>query len=300
MHRSDQSTLSLRSLLQDLLQRLSGLLPGQATIDWADSAAAVWYHLPFGGELRPHTDVDPISLDDLLAVDRQKAALELNTRQFLAGLPANNVLLWGARGSGKSSLIHGLLNRYRDQGLRLIEVDKQGLSALPEIAAQIREAPYRFILFCDDLSFEADDPSYKALKSLLEGTILRAADNLLVYATSNRRHLLPEYMRDNLAVQRDADGELHDGEAIEEKVSLSDRFGVWLSFYPLPQQDYLAVVGHWLDKLGRQHGSVQVLTEEARLEALQWARARGARNGRTAQYFARHWIGRTLLDAGQA
>ena len=218
-----------------------------------------------------------------------------NTERFLSAQPANNALLWGARGTGKSSLIHALLNRYAVRGLRLIEMDKRALGALPDIVALVRDAPYRFVLVCDDLSFAEDDASYKELKSVLEGSVFRSSDNVLIYATSNRRHLIPEHMTDNLAARYDG-GELHESEAVEEKISLSDRFGVWLSFQPFKQDAYLDVVEHWLKRIGQRHGVAAPLTHDARREALQWALARGARNGRTAQYFARDWVGRLLIS----
>jgi predicted AAA+ superfamily ATPase len=270
------------------------MLPSRQRFDWSAHDAAVWHRTPGGGELRAHSGLDGIELSDLKHVDAQKTSIEENTRQFLHGFPANNVLLWGARGTGKSSLIHALLNRYRADGLRLVEVDKEALTAFAEVVDRVRSEPYRFVLVCDDLSFEADDPSYKALKSALEGSVFRSSSNVLVYATSNRRHLVPEYMQDNLAATH-RDGELHMGEAVEEKISLSDRFGIWLSFYPFGQDDYLDVVTHWLHALGRAYSIEVTLTEEVRHLALQWALARGARNGRSAQYFARHWIGRALL-----
>ncbi len=278
-----------------VLTRLDAVLPQIGTPDWSVTRASVWHLSALGGELRAHTDLDPIDLDDLLFIDRQKQRIEANTAQFVAGYPANNVLLWGARGTGKSSLIHGLLNRYADQGLRLIEMDKRALGALPRIVALVRDAPYRFILVCDDLSFSADDASYKELKSVLEGSVFRSSENVLIYATSNRRHLLPEHMADNLAASHEG-GELHESEAVEEKVSLSDRFGLWLSFQPFKQDAYLDVVARWLQRIGERHGMQAVLTDSARREALQWALARGARNGRSAQYFARDWIGRMLLE----
>ena len=284
----------LAKLAEETLERLQPLLPSRERFDWRAHDAAVWHRTTAGGELRAHSGLDGIELSDLLHIDAQKASIEENTRQFVRGFPANNVLLWGARGTGKSSLIHALLNRYRSEGLRLVEVDKESLTAFADIVDRVRNEPYRFVLVCDDLSFEADDPSYKALKSALEGSVFRSSSNVLVYATSNRRHLIPEYMEDNLAATH-RDGELHMGEAVEEKISLSDRFGIWLSFYPFDQDDYLDVVEHWLRALGRAHSIDVGLTDEARRAALQWALARAARNGRSAQYFARHWIGRALL-----
>jgi predicted AAA+ superfamily ATPase len=278
-----------------VLARLDAVLPQIGSPDWATTKAAVWHLTALGGELRAHADLDPIDLDDLMYIDRQKQRIEANTAQFVRGFPANNVLLWGARGTGKSSLIHGLLNRYESQGLRLIEMDKRSLGSLPRIVALVRNAPYRFILVCDDLSFAADDASYKELKSVLEGSVFRSSDNVLIYATSNRRHLIPEHMADNLAASHEG-GELHESEAVEEKVSLSDRFGLWLSFQPFKQDAYLDVVGHWLERIGARHGINATLTESARREALQWALARAARNGRSAQYFARDWVGRLLIE----
>ena len=288
----------LVQLATEVLERLQKLLPSGHAFDWSAHRAAVWRRTLGVGALRAHEGVDAIALSDLLHVEAQKASIERNTEQFIHGYPANNVLLWGARGTGKSSLIHALLNRYADQGLRLIEVDKQALAELADIVDQVRDEPYRFVIVCDDLSFEADDASYKQLKSALEGSVFRSSDNVLIYATSNRRHLIAEYMEENLAATH-RDGELHDGEAVEEKVSLSDRFGLWISFYPFKQDAYLEVVAHWLNVLGRTHAIDVVPTEDTRREALQWALSR-ARNGRTAHYFARHWVGRALLERTSA
>jgi len=288
----------MQTLLADvseLVRRVLKLLPGPEGPDWTAVPAAVWREGQLGGRLVAHPDIDRIGLDDLLHVDDQKAALARNTRQFLAGAPANNALLWGARGTGKSSLVHALLDEYFDAGLRLIEVDKAALARLPEIALAVGEHPYRFLVFCDDLSFEADDPSYKALKSALEGSIFRSAENLIIYATSNRRHLLPEYMTDNEQASF-RDGELHQSEAVEEKISLSDRFGLWLSFYPFKQDAYLSVAEHWVRQLAEKTGVEAPWNEETRAEALRWALARGVRSGRTAQHFARHWVGRQAID----
>jgi hypothetical protein len=282
---------------RSLLRRLETVLPAPRAPDWTTCIAARWRRTVLGGGFQAHADVDDIELDDLKHIDRQKAAIEQNTRQFVRGLPANNVLLWGARGTGKSSLIHALLNRYGRDGLRLVEVDKASLAALPEIVDRLRQESYRFVLVCDDLSFDADDSSYRALKSALEGSVFRSSGNVLVYATSNRRHLLPESMQDNLGARIEA-GELHESEAVEEKISLSDRFGLWLSFHAFRQEDYLDVVAHWLARIGTRHGVVIHVDDAVRREALQWALARAARNGRTAQYFARHWVGRALLERG--
>jgi predicted AAA+ superfamily ATPase len=221
-------------------------------------------------------------------VDRQYAELDRNTRQFLAGRPANNALLWGARGTGKSSLIKAMLHAYADRGLRLIEVDKHDLVDLPDIVDHLHGRRERFVVFCDDLSFDAEDSSYKALKAILDGSVSAPPENVLIYATSNRRHLMPEYMSENLEA-RMVDGELHHGETVEEKTSLSERFGIWLSFHPFNQDSYLAIVEHWLGVLG----SIDSMDETVRLAALEWALTRGSRSGRVAWQFARDWTGRS-------
>ncbi len=274
-----------------LLDRLEPLLPQTAAeIDWR--ANAFRWRTRAGpiahGVLEPIRQVHRISLADLHCVDAQKARIEQNTRQFVAGRPANNVLLTGARGTGKSSLVKAVLDRFAAKGLRLIEVDKEDLAHLPEIVALIGGRPEKFILFCDDLSFEAGEPGYKALKSVLDGSVSGMPDNVLVYATSNRRHLMPERMAENLEASHDADGELRPGETTEEKVSLSDRFGLWLSFYPMAQDDYLEICAHWL----RRYGASADAVAGARDEALRWALARGSRSGRVAWQFARDHAGR--------
>lgn len=220
-------------------------------------------------------------------MERQKQEISRNTRQFVAGKSANNVLLWGSRGTGKSSLIKAILHQYADQGLRLVEVEKSDLIDLPEIVEQFYQRPERFILFCDDLSFEADDASYKSLKAVLDGSIAAPPENVLIYATSNRRHLLPEYLRENLET-RVVEGEIHHGEGVEEKISLSERFGLWLSFYPFNQEEYLHIVDHWLATLG----AATTHDPATRSAALQWALQRGSRSGRVALQFARDWAGR--------
>jgi len=280
---------------RELTRRVLALVPAPARIDWASCPAAVWHANVFGAGFEAHGSLDDITLDDLKWIGAQKAHIEQNTRQFLAGLPANNVLLWGARGTGKSSLVHAVLNRHVRDGLRLVEVNRQDLAALPQVVRRLRDEPYRFVLFRDDLSFEAEDASYKELKSALEGSMFMASGNVLIYATSNRRHLLPEYASDNEHVQV-REGELHESEAVEEKISLSDRFGLWLSFYPFRQQAYLEVVEHWVSRLADAHGLDFTWDDEVRAAALRWALARGVRSGRTAQHFARHWIGKALLD----
>jgi len=235
--------------------------------------------------LQPVAHPHRIELDDLLCMQRQKDEIVRNTAQFVAGRSANNVLLSGSRGTGKSSLIKGILNRFSDDGLRLIEVDKLALLQLPTLIDLLYDRPERFILYCDDLSFEADDASYKALKAVLDGSIAAPPDNILLYATSNRRHLLPEYKQENLDTTV-VNGEIHHGEAVEEKISLSERFGLWLTFYPYNQQQYLQIVAHWLQRLGRP------LDDDGRAEALRWALQRGSRSGRVAWQFARDWAGR--------
>ncbi|MFU8816680.1 MAG: ATP-binding protein [Pseudomonadales bacterium] len=280
---------------RELARRALAVLPAPASVNWAERPVAAWQSGPWGSGFVAHGPIDDIALEDLLWIDDQKQQIDSNTRQFLAGLPANNVLLWGARGTGKSSLIHALLNRYHDQGLRMVEVGKDRLASLPQIVQRLRDEPYRFVLFCDDLSFEADDASYKELKSALEGSVFKSSGNVLIYATSNRRHLLPEYASDNAQVKV-LDGELHESEAVEEKISLSDRFGLWLSFYPFRQQAYLEVTAHWVTQLAREHGLRLTWNDEVRAAALRWALARGVRSGRTAQHFARHWVGKSLLE----
>lgn len=280
--------------LHALVARAEQILPPAAPApDWDSAVAFLWRKGPGGAWLRPVSRPHRIDLADLRGIDDQKTALVRNTRQFLAGLPANNVLLWGSRGTGKSSLVKALLNEYSRDGLRVIEVDKHDLMDLPDIVERVQDRPERFVLFCDDLSFEADDPSYKALKAVLDGSVSAPADNVLVYATSNRRHLLPEYMSENLDA-RNVGGEIHQSEAVEEKISLSERFGMWLSFYPFPQDAYLDIVEHWLARLGTEAG----VTEAVRREALQWALSRGSRSGRSAYQFARDWAGRQGLEAG--
>lgn len=245
------------------------------------------------GALEPVAHPALIAFDDLRHVEAQKEAIARNTEQFVRGLPANNVLLTGARGTGKSSLIRACLHAYSKQGLRLIEVDKRDLIDLADIVALVERRPERFIMFCDDLSFDADEPGYKELKAALDGSIAGAADNVLIYASSNRRHLMPEYMRDNLAAQHQDDGEVHPAEAVEERVSLSERFGLWLSFYPFRQDDYLDIVAHWLNRFGL--GASQAAA--ARTEALQFALQRGSRSGRVALQFARDFAGRHRLGS---
>ncbi|NLF54251.1 MAG: ATP-binding protein [Thauera phenolivorans] len=277
----------LISRAERVLERLERILPGPAAEpDWALATAFRWRRRHGRAALHPVSVPHAIRLADLQDIDEQKARIERNTRQFLAGRQANNVLLTGARGTGKSSLIKALLNEYADRGLRLIEVDKTDLIDLPEIVELVGGRPERFILFCDDLSFEEGEDAYKALKSVLDGSVAAVSDNVLVYATSNRRHLMPEYHDENLQA-RHVGGEIHPGEAVEEKISLSERFGLWLSFYPFSQDEYLDIVAHWL----REFGVPEAEIAAARAEALQWALMRGSRSGRVAWQFARDHAG---------
>jgi len=279
---------SLIARVEALLTRIEHYIPQPPSApDWCQVVACRWCQTHRQGYFQAVHHPHQIRLHDLGGIDTQKKLIERNTRQFLNRQPANNVLLWGARGTGKSSLIKALLNEYASEGLRLIEVEKQDLIDLPMITDTLYQLPQRFIIFCDDLSFEQDDARYKALKSMLDGSISAPAENILIYATSNRRHLLPEYMSDNLATQY-VEGEIHYGDAVEEKISLSERFGLWLSFYPFKQEDYLAIVCYWLQQLG-----VEACDSEAmRAAALQWALMRGSRSGRSAWQFARDWAGR--------
>jgi predicted AAA+ superfamily ATPase len=286
----------LRRRLAEVLDRVEAWLPPVLPRpDFAEARAAVWRSGPLGGHLVPGGHLDSIELDDLLGIDAQKTRVLDNVRQFTAGLPANNILLWGARGTGKSSLVHALLNRFADDGLRLVEVDRTALVALPDIVARVAREPYRFLVFCDDLSFEADDPSYKALKSVLDGSVFTATENVLIVATSNRRHLLPEFQSENREFRHTEDGEVHPGETTEEKISLSDRFGLWVSFQPFPQPHYLSVAAHWVGVHAAQLGLELPFDDEARAAALRWALGRGSRSGRTANHFARHWVGQQAL-----
>jgi len=277
---------------EGVLVRLEALLPHAATApDWGASVAFRYrkragIHTP--GVLEPVRHVASIRLTDLKEVEPQKERLLRNTQQFVAGQGANNVLLTGARGTGKSSLIKACLNEFAGLGLRLIEVDKADLVDLPDLIDLVSGRPERFIVFCDDLSFDEGEPGYKALKSALDGSVAAAGDNLLIYATSNRRHLLPEYMAENLTYQHTADGEVHPGEVVEEKISLSERFGLWISFYPFTQAEYLAIVAQWLQHVGVDDAAIIA----ARQESLVWALERGSRSGRVAQQFARDYAGR--------
>ena len=289
----------LNSFLQRVeavLVRLEPYLPAQrAAIDWQQSLAARWHREGRGGYLQPLQISLDLNLDDLIGVDTQREQLARNTRQFVQGLPANHALLWGARGTGKSSLVRALLAEHAAVGLRLIEIERDHLADLPQVVEQLAKLPQRFVLFCDDLSFEAGEGDYRVLKSVLDGSLERAPENVLLYATSNRRHLLPEKHSDNQASQM-VDGELHPSEAVEDKIALSDRFGLWLSFYPFTQEHFLAVVRHWIEVQATPLGLNWQWSEELEKAAIRWALGRGNRNGRCAFQFARHWVGLKLLE----
>jgi predicted AAA+ superfamily ATPase len=274
-----------------LVTRLEAILPRvNAAPDWNAASAFRWRKR--GGEstgwLQPVGHVSAITLSDLHNIESQKQQIEQNTSQFVAGRPANNVLLTGARGTGKSSLIKACLHQYADKGLRLIEVDKNDLVDLPDIVDLVAQRSERFIIFCDDLSFEEGEGGYKALKVALDGSISAQSDNVLIYATSNRRHLMPERMSDNATYTHTDDGDLHPGETVEEKISLSERFGLWVSFYPFRQDDYLNIVAHWLKHFGCSLEQIAI----AQPDALRWALQRGSRSGRVAWQFAKDHAGK--------
>jgi predicted AAA+ superfamily ATPase len=279
----------LNKELEEILGRLAEILPAPPReTDWSASVALRWRSTGrrgAAGWLQPVRHVHRIRLSDLRGIDKQIARVEQNTRQFLDGKPANNVLLTGARGTGKSSIVKGLLNKYARQGLRLIEVEKNDLVDLPFIVDQVASRRERFILFCDDLTFHGAEEGYIALKVALDGSISTTSENLLICATSNRRHLMPEYMAENLET-RYVGEEIHPGETVEEKISLSERFGLWVSFYPFDQDEYLDIVSHWLKHFGVSP------SDKSREEALQWALQKGSRSGRVAYQFARDWAGR--------
>ena len=273
-----------------LMARIELVLPQPLSEpDWTASVAFRYRKRQTGrGGLEPVRHVAQLALSDLQEIDGQKEKIQRNTEQFVKGLPANNVLLTGARGTGKSSLIKACLSAYSPQGLRLIEVDKDDLTDLPDIIDLVSERSEKFMIFCDDLSFEDGEPGYKALKSILDGSIAAATPNVLIYATSNRRHLLPEYMKENLTYTHTDDGEVHPGEGVEEKISLSERFGLWVSFYPFSQDEYLTIAAQWLSSFGVTPAAI----EAAKPEALVWALERGSRSGRVAYQFARDYAGK--------
>ena len=275
---------------ESLLVRIESVLPQPLTApDWSQAIAWRYRKRASGhGNLEPVRHIGAMSLSDLQEIDGQKEKIRRNTLQFVNGQPANNVLLTGARGTGKSSLIKACLNEYSAQGLRLIEVDKADLVDLPDIIDIVTDRPEKFIVFCDDLSFDEGESGYKALKSVLDGSVAASSPNLLIYATSNRRHLLPEYMSENLTYQHTADGEVHPGEVVEEKISLSERFGLWVSFYPFSQDEYLTIVAQWL----RSFNVPEAAIEAAKPESLVWSLERASRSGRVAYQFARDYAGR--------
>ena len=276
---------------EQLIDRIESVLPQPlgAPPDWNVAIAWRYRRRSSGhGRLEPVRHVATMALSDLKEIDGQKEKIERNTRQFIEGRPANNVLLTGARGTGKSSLVRACLHEFAPQGLRLIEVDKADLTDLPDIVEVVSGRPEKFIIFSDDLSFDEGEPGYKALKSILDGSVAAATPNVLIYATSNRRHLLPEYMKENLSYTHTEDGEVHPGEVVEEKISLSERFGLWVSFYPFSQAEYLAIVAQWLSSFGLDAAAI----DSARPQALVWALERGSRSGRVAYQFSRDFAGR--------
>ncbi len=282
---NDWNTLCDRA--EGLVSRLEALVPGSQTDpDWEAAVAFRWRRNGRTGSIQKVSHPHHITLETLRGIERQKNLVDQNTHQFVQGHPANNVLLTGARGTGKSSLVKAMLNKYAPAGLRLIEVEKHDLVDLHDIVEKVCERPERFILYCDDLSFESGEPAYKALKVVLDGSIASASDNVLVYATSNRRHLMPESMQDNRDTRHVGD-EIHPSESVEEKISLSERFGLWISFYPFDQEQYLDIVQRWL-----VHFSIGDMDARVREAALQWALGRGSRSGRVAWQFARDWAGK--------
>lgn len=285
----------LTAQLKRVLTSMEQILPRPLSpLDWETTIAANWRRHSFAGFLEPLEAVDSIGLDDLLGIDEQKRIVEANTRQFLNGLPANNVLLWGTRGTGKSSLVRAILNSYAGRGLRVVQVDKDDLVHLPDIVDAIKNQPYRFILFSDDVSFEVGESSYKMLKSALDGAVYAPPENALIYVTSNRRHLLPEYETDNRGAML-VKNEIHHGEAVEEKISLSGRFGLWVGFHPFSQDQYLDVVAQWVAKLCGRIGAHLAWDAAAEEAAILWSQQKGDSSGRIAYQFANHWVGSKLL-----
>lgn len=283
--------------LERVLSSVEMLLPKAiAPIDWSKCHAANWRRHSFSGYLEPVRVTDTTTLDELLGVDEQKEIMINNTRQFLAGLPANNALLWGSRGSGKSSLVKAILNEFAPKGLRFIQVEKEDLIYLSEIFTAVENQPYHFILLCDDLTFEVGELSYKMLKSALDGSVYSAPENVLIYVTSNRRHLLPEYESDHLG-GKFVKGELQQSEAMEEKVSLSDRFGIWVAFYAFSQDRYIDAVRLNVERESRLRKVQIPWTKELERDAIQWSHDKSKRCGRTAYQFVKNWVGRYLLHA---
>ncbi|NOQ51792.1 MAG: DUF815 domain-containing protein [Desulfuromonadaceae bacterium] len=288
----------LKNQLKRVLSSVEQLLPkAVGAIDWSRSWAANWRRHSFAGYLEPIDDLDPVQLEDLLGIDKQKQILEENTRQFIAGYPSNNVLLWGTRGTGKSTLVRALLNRYAENGLRMIQVDKDDLVYLSDIFSAIKDQDYRFILLCDDLSFEAGESSYKMLKSALDGSVYAAPEHVRFYVTSNRRYLLPEYETDNLGFKM-VNNELHAGEGMEEKSSLADRFGLWVPFHLFTQDQYLELVQQIVARLSAENQLPAEWNEELHTAAIKWSHDKSKRCGRTALQFSRYWVGQQLLKRG--
>ncbi len=286
----------LTERLKRVLAAVEPLLPRPLQkVDWATCHAANWRRSTFAGTMEPVPSVETIHLEDLLGIEPQKRMVEENTRQFIAGLPANNALLWGVRGTGKSSLVRALLHAYAGRGLRIVQVDKDDLVSLPAIVDEVKGQPYRFIVFSDDLSFESGDASYKVLKSALDGSVYGVPDNVLIYVTSNRRHLVSEYESDNRGAML-VEGEVHHGEAVEEKISLSGRFGLWVGFHPFSQDLYVDVVRRWVEKLAAKLGTSVPWTKEAEAAAILWSQKKGDRSGRIAYQFACDFVGRSVLE----
>jgi len=285
----------LEQLLQRVLTAVEGLLPKPVSpVDWSVAKAAVWRRHAMSGHLEAVEDGAGMELDDLLGIDRQKEAVVENTQQFLAGFPANNILLWGTRGTGKSSLVKAILTACSGQGLRLVQVDKSDLVNLPDIVEAIRGEPYRFIIFADDVSFETGESSYKVLKSALDGSVYAPPGNVLIYVTSNRRHLLPEYESDNRGAMM-VNNEIHHGETVEEKISLSNRFALWVGFHPFTQDQYVDVARQWTEKVAASYGFIFDWTNDIAKEAIDWSHVKGDKSGRTAWQFANQWVGRAML-----
>jgi uncharacterized protein len=281
--------------LKQVLASLKMLLPKPAAVlDWQSCHAASWRKHYLAGYLEPVEQLDALALSDLLGIEKQKKMVEDNTLQFLSGFPANNVLLWGTRGTGKSSLVRAILNAYAPKGLRIIQVDKDDLCQLPDIVDSVKQQPYRFILFSDDVSFEVGESSYKMLKSALDGAVYALPENIRIYVTSNRRHLIPEYETDNRGAMM-VNNEIHHGESAEEKISLSGRFGIWVGFHPFTQDQYLDVVHTWISKLCFDKGISDLWNQETREQAIQWGNVKGDKSGRIAYQFACDLVGRNLL-----
>jgi predicted AAA+ superfamily ATPase len=287
----------LTAQLKRVLGSLELLLPKPIpAMDWSGNVAANWRRHAMGGYLEPlPTDAAFMAMDDLLGIEKQKQVVIENTRQFLRGFPANNILLWGTRGTGKSSLVRALLHRYAPEGLRVIQVDKDDLAQLPIITDAVKREPYRFLLFADDVSFEVGETSYKMLKSALDGAVYALPANVLIYVTSNRRHLLPEYETDNRGAML-VNNEIHHGEAVEEKISLSGRFGLWVGFHPFSQEQFVAVTRQWVARLCQANGIEPVWNPALSEAAIAWSHLKGDRSGRIALQFATDWVGQHLLQ----